>query len=193
MKVLSFQGKSDPEAYLEWEKKMELMFDCHHYSKAQKVKIAIIEFTDYAVIWWDQLVIGRRQNGERPIETWEDMEAVMRKRFVASHYYWGLYQKLQSLTQGNQSVEDYYKEMEIAMIGVDVEEDREATMACFLNGLNREIANVVKLQHYVEIEEMVQKAVKIEQQLKRRGNTRPSSSLQSNSWRSSYPKKEDKA
>jgi hypothetical protein len=30
---------------------------------------------------------------------------------------------------------------------------------------------VVELQHYVGIEEMVQKAVKIEQQLKRRGNT----------------------
>jgi hypothetical protein len=40
---------------------------------------------------------------------------------------------------------------------------------------------------------MVQKAVKIEQQFKRRGNTRPSSSLQSNSWRPSYSKKEDKA
>ena len=26
MKVPSFQGKSDPEAYLEWEKKMELVF-----------------------------------------------------------------------------------------------------------------------------------------------------------------------
>jgi hypothetical protein len=53
MKVSSFQGKSDPEAYLEWEKKMELVFDCRHYSEAQKVKIAVIEFTDYAVIWWD--------------------------------------------------------------------------------------------------------------------------------------------
>jgi hypothetical protein len=105
-----------------------------------------------------------------------------------------VYQKLQSLTQGNQSVEDYYKEMEITIIRADVEEDREATMARFLNGLNQEIANVVELQHYVEIEEMVQKAVKIEQQLKRRrGNTRPSSSLQSNSWKPSYPKKEDKA
>jgi SMC interacting uncharacterized protein involved in chromosome segregation len=90
-------------------------------------------------------------------------------------------------------VEDYYKEMEIAMTRADVEEDREATMACFLNGLNREIANVVELQHYVEIEEMVQKAVKIEQQLKKKGNTQPSLSMQSNSWRSSYPKKEDKA
>ena len=54
-------------------------------------------------------------------------------------------------------------------------------MARFLNGLNQEIANVVELQHYVEIEEMLQKAVKIEQQLKMRGSARPSSSLQSNS------------
>jgi hypothetical protein len=46
MKVSSFQEKSDPEAYLEWEKKMELVFDCHHYSEAQKVKIVVIEFTD---------------------------------------------------------------------------------------------------------------------------------------------------
>ena len=69
MKVPSFQGKSDLEAYLEWEKKMEIVFDCCLYSKEQKVKIAVIEFTDYAVTWWDQLVIGRKRNGERLIAT----------------------------------------------------------------------------------------------------------------------------
>jgi hypothetical protein len=47
------------------------------------------------------------------------------------------------------TVDDYYKEMEIALIRANVEEDREATMARFLNGLNRDIANVVELQHYV--------------------------------------------
>jgi hypothetical protein len=36
MKVPSFQGKSDPEAYLEWEKKMELVFECHHYPKHKR-------------------------------------------------------------------------------------------------------------------------------------------------------------
>ncbi|KAH9792663.1 hypothetical protein KPL71_004221 [Citrus sinensis] len=44
-------------------------------------------------------------------------------------------------------------------------------MARFLNGLNRDITDKVELQHYVEIEEMVHKAIKIEQKLKRRGNT----------------------
>ncbi|RVW23986.1 hypothetical protein CK203_092061 [Vitis vinifera] len=95
MKIPSFQGKNDPEVYLEWEKK--------------------------------------------------------------------------SLTQGYRSVDDYHKEMEIAMIRANVEEDREATMARFLNGLNRDIANVVELQHYVELEDMVHMAIKVERQLKRKG------------------------
>ena len=42
-------------------------------------------------------------------------------------------------------------------------------MARFLNGLNRDIANVVELQHYVELEDMVHMAIKVEQQLKRKG------------------------
>ena len=35
----------------------------------KKVKLVIIEFTEYALIWWDQIVISRRRNGERPVQT----------------------------------------------------------------------------------------------------------------------------
>ncbi|XP_012472379.1 uncharacterized protein LOC105789554 [Gossypium raimondii] len=96
----------------------------------------------------------------------------MRKRFIPTYYHRELYQKLQSLTQGQRSVEDYYKEMEVAMIRVDVEEDREATMARFLTGLNREIANIVELHHYVEVIDMVHMAIKVEKKLKRKGTSR---------------------
>ena len=41
-------------------------------------------------------------------------------------------------------------------------ENRKATMVRFLNELNREITNVVKLQHYVEVEDMVYTAIKVE-------------------------------
>jgi hypothetical protein len=145
MKIPSFQRKNDPEAYLEWEKKVELIFECHNYSEEKKVKLVVIEFTDYAIIWWDQLVMNKRRNHERPIETWKEMKAIMRRRFVPSHYNRELYQKLQSLTQGYKSVDSYYKEMKIAMIRANEEEDREATMARFLNGLNQDITNVVEL------------------------------------------------
>ncbi|KAL4379037.1 hypothetical protein GQ457_02G026240 [Hibiscus cannabinus] len=90
-----------------------------------------MEFIDYALIWWDQLLISGRRTREGP-----------------------------GLKQGSRSVEDYFKEMEMAMMRANIEEDREATMARFLNGLNIEIANVVELQHYVELDEMVHVAIK---------------------------------
>jgi hypothetical protein len=29
----------------------------------------VIDFMEYAIIWWGQIVISRR-NGERPVQTW---------------------------------------------------------------------------------------------------------------------------
>ena len=96
-------------------------------------------------------------------------ECKVKNRAKEAHGKQMVYQKLQSLTQGYRSVDDYHKEMEIAMIRTNVEEDREATMARFLNGLNRDIANMVELQHDVELEDMVHMAIKVERQLKRKG------------------------
>ena len=50
MKIPSFQSRNDPEAYLEWEKKVELIFDCHNYFEAKKLKLGVIEFTNSAII-----------------------------------------------------------------------------------------------------------------------------------------------
>ncbi|KAL5844036.1 hypothetical protein ACOSQ3_010069 [Xanthoceras sorbifolium] len=78
------------------------------------------------------------------------------------------------------------------MIRADVQEDREATMARFLNGLHRDIANVVELQHYVELTDMVHMAIKVEQQLKRKGSTWVGqNSGSSSSWKPNWSKRED--
>ena len=56
-------------------------------------------------------------------------------------------------------------------------------MARFLNELNRDIANVVELQHYVELEDMVHMATKVERQL-RKGHVRPEFNAgSSSSWK----------
>jgi hypothetical protein len=75
------------------------------------------------------------------------------------------------ITQGSKSVEEYQKELEVAMIRANVNEDEEVTMSMFLNGLNRDITNVVELQSYVELEELVHLAIKVEGQLKRKSST----------------------
>ena len=65
-----------------------------------------------------------------------------------------------------------------------IEKDREATMARFLSGLNHEIADVVEVQHYVELEDMVHMAIKVERQQKKK-NKHPQPNPSSSSWKSS--------
>ena len=84
------------------------------------------------------------------MDSWEEMKRLMRGRFVPSHYQRDLHNKLQRLTQGSKSVDEYYKKMDVSMIRVNVMEDRKATMARFLHGLNSDIRHVVELQNYVE-------------------------------------------
>ena len=43
-------------------------------------------------------------------------------------------------------MEGHFKEMEVAMVRANIEEDREATLTRFQVGLNQEIQNVVELQ-----------------------------------------------
>ncbi|XP_024007271.1 uncharacterized protein LOC112083475 [Eutrema salsugineum] len=171
--IPEFRGTADPEEYLEWEKKIELVFNCRDYTTEHKIKLAPTEFKDYALSWWDNLVTTRRRIGEDPIESWNQLKAIMRRRFVPSHYHRELHFKLRSLTQGSRSVEEYYKEMETLMMRADIHEDREATMARFMGGLNREIVDRLEVHHYVELEELLHKAIMFEKQLKRR-NYKPS-------------------
>ena len=149
---------------------MEQVFMRHDYPEEKKVKLVVSEFTDYALVWWDQMRKKQRRNGGCGIDTWEDMKFVMRKRFVPSYYHRELRNKLQRLVQGSKSVEGYFKETEMALIRANVEEEEEATTARFLHGLNREISDVVELQTYVELQDLVNQSIKVEQQLKRRGS-----------------------
>ncbi|RDX86177.1 hypothetical protein CR513_32524, partial [Mucuna pruriens] len=107
MTIPTFQGKNDPEVYLEWERKVEHVFD------------------------WEKVFDGINlcRNGERLIPTWEDIKSIMRRRFVPSHYHRDLRRKLQSLTQGSMSVEDYYKEIEIAMTRANVRDLKMAILS----------------------------------------------------------------
>ena len=135
------------------------------------MKLATIEFTEYAIVWWDQVKRTRQRNGLPELNSWIELKGMMRGRFLPGFYHRELHYKLQSLVQGNRTMDEYHKEMEILMLRADIHENPDATMAHFLNGLRPEIAEKVELQHYMELHELVDKAMKVEQRLKRRGTT----------------------
>ncbi|XP_013639715.1 PREDICTED: uncharacterized protein LOC106344979 [Brassica oleracea var. oleracea] len=174
LKIPSFEGKNDQNAFLEWERKIELVFDCQNFTDLRKVRLAASEFSGYAINWYDQVVTHRRRAGERPVDTWAELTMIMRRRFVPDHYHRDLQHKLRRLLQGTKSVEDYHQEMEILMIKADVDESLDATMARFLTGLNCDIQDRMELQEYDNMEQMLHKAILIEQQVKRKGLSKPS-------------------
>ncbi|RDX82000.1 hypothetical protein CR513_37271, partial [Mucuna pruriens] len=75
--------------------------------------------------------------------------------------------------------------MEATMIRANVEEDREATMARFIGALKKEITDVVELQHYMEIEDLLHKEIQVERQLKSKNSSKFASSS-SSSWKSNW-------
>jgi len=99
----------------------------------------------------------------------------MKERFVPPYYKKEIFNKLQRLSQGNRSVEEYVQEMEVTLMQAEVEETHMAIMAIFLNGLHREIQYVVEMHHYETLEDLIHQATRVEQQLKRRNTYRKSS------------------
>ena len=78
LKIPAFKGKIDPEAYLDWKKKVEMIFDIHRYTT--------------------RFVVERKRNRERPVNMWEELKTIMKKRYVPKHHYRELFNHLQMIT-----------------------------------------------------------------------------------------------
>ncbi|KAF8114944.1 hypothetical protein N665_0031s0034 [Sinapis alba] len=170
IKFPAFNGANYPEAYLDWERKMESNFLVQGTYERNKVKIVVSEFNDYALLWWEQLGLTRNRLRELPVTTWEQLVMHMRRKFVPAHYQREILSKLRRLMQGTKTVQDYYQELETLLIRAYLREGDEMVMSRFLGGLNREIKDKVELQSHYDIQDMVHKAELVESQLKRRHN-----------------------
>ena len=67
MRIPSFKKTSLLEEYLEWMQRVEKVFECQDYSEVKKCKLAALEFTDYANLWWENVKAQCRRDGEEKI------------------------------------------------------------------------------------------------------------------------------
>ena len=118
VKVPSFSGDSDPNVYLDWEAKCEQIFKAYEVHEDQKVKIASLEFIDYAMNLWHSIVMDIGYNKRPPVDSWNDLKDRMRLRFVPPHFRKDLMLKLQWFQQGTLSVDTYFKELETLLLKV---------------------------------------------------------------------------
>jgi hypothetical protein len=141
-----FDGGSNPEAYLTWELKIDKIFHMYNYSKEKKMTMAALEFDDYALIWWEQLLSDIENSGQGDVRSWAEMKREMRGRFVPKYYRRDFFDKLHNLRQGNLFVEDYYREMEKTIIRANVYEDEEQSITRFMFGLHHNVQRIVEFQ-----------------------------------------------
>ncbi|XP_021319205.1 uncharacterized protein LOC110436431 [Sorghum bicolor] len=146
--IPKFNGKESADDYFEWETKVEQIFDLYPYPPVKKAKLAAIEFSGYAITWWNQL-----------------------KRLV----------------QGTRTVDEYFQELEMCLLRTGITEDEESTMARFLVGLNKPIADKVDMTNYTCLTELVHFAKRAERQLAGSYKDRASFSAHNSatSWRQS--------
>ena len=105
------------------------------------------------------------------------MKRTLRAKFVPSYYARDLLNKLQRLTQGSNSVEEYYQALQMGMLRCGLIEGEDAQMARFLGGLNQEIQDILEYKEYNSITHLFHLACKAERevqgwQLRSRSNFR---------------------
>ena len=72
--------------YLGWEAKVEKIFNVYEVKEDQKIKLASLEFVDYAMQWWHQTVTDIGLNKRSVVVFWDDLKNCMHARFVPPHY-----------------------------------------------------------------------------------------------------------
>ena len=93
--------------------------------------------------------------------------------------------KLQRFQQGTLSVDAYFKELETLLLKVNLRDSEEALIARFVNGLRRDIQDVVELQEYSSLGSLVHLAMKVEAQIAKRNafKNSPNDGYYKNSWK----------
>ncbi|XP_074277430.1 uncharacterized protein LOC141601068 [Silene latifolia] len=161
-----FESKTDPEDYLEWQRKIERMFEFKDLSDKKSCKYAILKLVRNAFGWFENLKERRAREDKNKISSWEDLKRELRKRYVPKSYKIDLYKKIAELTQGNLSITNYISEFEKLTLMGEIVEIEEQKMARFCRGLNRNITKVVELQPYASFDMLCTLSLKVESQLK---------------------------
>jgi hypothetical protein len=129
--IPEFNGKHDPDVFLEWLRSVERIFEYQEYSDAKKYKLTTLRFTKFASLWLENLQEQRRRAGKEKIKSWIKLRKRMKEKYVPRTYLQDKYVKLTSLKQGDLSVEEYIQEFEELTMLCGLVEEMEQKMARF--------------------------------------------------------------
>jgi len=75
VEIPKFEGKLDPDEFLEWLSTVELIFQDKEILEDKKVKLVALKLRKYVSIWWINLCSKRVRNQKDKIRTCEKIKA----------------------------------------------------------------------------------------------------------------------
>jgi len=67
--VFSFNGRLEPQVYIDWQLAMDCYFRWHDMSELRKIRFAVMKLTGQAGQYWENLEMMIRYRREDPMET----------------------------------------------------------------------------------------------------------------------------
>ena len=67
--VPEFEGRLDPDEFLEWLQTVQRIFDYKEILEEKKVKLIALRLRKYASLWWSNLCAKRARQGKGKIRT----------------------------------------------------------------------------------------------------------------------------
>lgn len=86
VEIPTFDGKDDPDDFIEWLETIERIFDFKDVEEEKKVKLIALKFRGYASTWCTNTTTKRRRESKAAIKTWTKMKALLKKKFIPTHY-----------------------------------------------------------------------------------------------------------
>ncbi|MGN6822131.1 MAG: hypothetical protein ACTHJ7_05085, partial [Candidatus Nitrosocosmicus sp.] len=81
-----FDGNKNVEAYLEWETKVDQIFEKHQLDEFRKFSMATLSFQEYARSWWTKREIDVINGRKSEVLNWDELKMCMRRKFVPPSY-----------------------------------------------------------------------------------------------------------
>ena len=99
VEVPKFEGRLDPDQFLEWLQAVERVFEFKETPEDKKVKLVVLKLKKYASLWWTNLLAKRVRQGKETIRTWDKMKSKLKARFLPPTYLHKNYFEPHHLTQ----------------------------------------------------------------------------------------------
>ena len=105
--IPEFDGRMDPDEFLDWLNKGEHDFEYYDSPEREKVKMVATKMCKNASIWWKNMKRQRGRDDKKKIQTWGKMKKELKRKHLPFNYCQDIYLKIQNFKQRDLSVEEY--------------------------------------------------------------------------------------